>query len=83
MMLVEIPITGVERLGEAEIECQFGNDLPTQAKVRATTKAINGRDGIGIENIVLVGINAVVPIACIEELHAETEAQRTLDAGHR
>ena len=82
-MLVEIPIAGVECLGETEIECQLGNDLPAKAKISAASKAINGRNRIGIKNIVLIGINAVVPIARIEELQAETEAQRTLDTGHR
>ena len=82
-MLVEIPISGVEGFGEAEIECQLGNDLPAKANVSATSETINGRNRIGIEYIVLIGINAVVPIARIEELQAETEAQWTLDTGHR
>ena len=69
-MFVEVPIVGIEGFGEAEIECQLGNDLPTKTKVSAATEAINGRDGIGIENIMLVRINAVVPIAGIEELEA-------------
>ena len=82
-MLVEIPITGVEGFGEAEIECQLWNNLPSKAKISTASETINGRNSIGIEHIVLIGINAVVPVACIEELQAETEAQRTLDTGHR
>ena len=73
-MLVEIPIAGVEGFGETEIECQLGNNLPAKADVSTTSEAINGWDRVGVKNIVLVSINAVIPIAGIEELEAETKA---------
>ena len=50
------------------------NDLPTKTEVRAATETIDGRNGVGIEDIVLVGIDAVRPFAGIEALEAEAKA---------
>lgn len=50
------------------------NDLPTKTEVRAATETINGRNGVGIEHIVLVGIDAVRPFAGIEALEAKAQA---------
>ena len=50
------------------------NDLPTKTEVRAAPETIDGRNGVGIEHIVLVGIDAVRPFAGIEALEAKAQA---------
>lgn len=67
------PFGGIDRLGDAEIERQLRDDLPPQAEVRAASETVNGRDGIGTEHIVLVAVNAVVPLASIEALEPKME----------
>ena len=50
------------------------NDLPTLSDDPAATETIDGRNGVGIEHIVLVGIDAVRPFAGIEALEAKAQA---------
>ena len=57
----------------AEIEGELGNDLPAQADVRTAAKAIDGGDGEGIEDVVLVAIDAVVPITSVEALQTKPQ----------
>ena len=49
-------------------------NLPAKAKEGAASNTIHRRDGIGIKDIILVTIDAVVPVLGIEELEAETKA---------
>ena len=65
------PLLCVDGFGGTEIEGELRNDLPTEAGVETATKTIDGGDGVGVENIVLVAIDAVGPIAGIEELGPE------------
>ena len=51
----------------------MGNDLPAQADVRTAAKAIDGWDGEGIEDVVLVAIDAVVPITSVEALQTKPQ----------
>ena len=71
-----IPIASIDGFGGTEIEGQLRNDLPTETEVRAATKTVRGGDGVGIEHIVLVEVDAVGPIAGIKELKSQFDAQR-------
>lgn len=68
------PFTCIDGFRGTEIEGQLRNDLPTKTEVRAATETIDGRNGVGIEHIVLVGIDAVRPFAGIEALEAKAQA---------
>ena len=46
-------------------------DLPAKAEESAAAETIDRRDRIGVEDVVLVAIDAVVPVLGIEELEAE------------
>ena len=70
-----IPVAGIDRFADAQIEGNRPDNLPSQAEVRASAKAVSGRDGEGIEHVVLVGINAVVPFAAVEPLEPEPQLQ--------
>ena len=67
------PGFGIEGFREAEIEGELGNDLPAQADVRTAAKAIDGGYREGIEDVVLVAIDAVVPITSVEELQTKPQ----------
>ena len=68
------PFSCIDGFRGTEIEGELGNDLPFETKVRAATETIDGRNGVGIEHIVLVGIDAVRPFAGIEALEAKAKA---------
>ena len=68
------PFSCIDGFRGTEIEGQLRNDLPTFSDVPAATETIDGRNGVGIEHIVLVGIDAVRPFAGIEALEAKAQA---------
>ena len=65
-----VPITSIDSLGGAEIERQLRDNLPTQAKECPAAQTIDRRNRVGIEHIVLITINTVVPLPGIEPLEA-------------
>ena len=60
----------------------MGDDLPLKTEVGTATEAIGGRDGEGIEDIVLVEVDAVGPVFRVKELHSDAKGDWTLDIGH-
>lgn len=67
-MLLDVPSALIKGFAEAEIKGEFGMCLPFETKVHASTQTICGWDGEGIKHIVLVEVNAVVPITGIKPL---------------
>lgn len=67
-VLLQIPIAGIEGFGDTEIEGELRDDLPAETEVGAASETVCGGDRIGIEDIVLVRIDAILPILAIEEL---------------
>ena len=70
------PFSCIDGFRGTEIEGQFRNDLPTKTEVRAATETIDSRNGVGIEHIVLVDVDAVCPVLSIKELKPQSDAQR-------
>ena len=68
----------VEGFAEAEVEGKLLDDLPTKADIGSAAEAVRCRNRKGVEYIVFVQINAIVPIAGIEELYATLYAYRRL-----
>ena len=50
------------------------NDLPTKTEVRAATETIDGRNGVSIEHIVLVDVDAIFPFAGVKGLKTKAQA---------
>ena len=69
-----IPITGVDSFGGAEIESQLRDDLPAEAEIETSSKAVGSWNGVGVEHIVLISVNAVGPVLSIECLKTEFQA---------
>ena len=67
------PLRLIKGLADTKIDCQLWNNLPAEAEISAAAETIDGRDRIGIEDVVLIAIDAVVPVPGVEELEAETE----------
>ena len=67
------PSLGIDGFAEAEVECELGDDLPAETNVCASAKTVHRGNGEGIQHIVLVGVNAVVPLTGIEALEAEAQ----------
>ena len=65
------PLLCIDGFGGTEIERQLREDLPAKAEESAAAETIDRRDRIGIEDVVLVAIDAVVPVLGVEELEAE------------
>ena len=70
------PLLCIDGFGGTEIKGQLRDDLPTKAEVRAATETIDGRDGVGVKDIVLVEVDAVGPVLSIKELKPQSDAQR-------
>ena len=68
------PFSCIDGFRGTEIEGQLGNDLPTKAEIRAATETIDGRNGVGIEHIVLVEVDAIRPITGVKSLQAKAQA---------
>ena len=66
----------IDGFGGTEIKGQLRNDLPSETEVRAATETIDGRDGVGVKDIVLVEVDAICPVASIKELKPQSDAQR-------
>lgn len=62
------PLLCIDGFGGTEIERQLGDDLPAETEVETTTKTVGGGDGIGVEHIVLIEVDAVGPVLSIEGL---------------
>ena len=78
-IFLDVPSSVIDRFGHTQIECQLLNYLPFEAQIGAATKAVSRRYGKGIEHVVLIDINAVVPIASVKELNSESQSYWTLD----
>lgn len=76
------PFLCIDGFRSTEIEGQLRDDLPAETEVETATETICGRDGIGIEHIVLIKIDAVGPISRVKELHSDAKSDWTLDIGH-
>ena len=74
-MFLHIPGTDVDGLGEFAVEGEPGDDLPPEAEVRPAAQPVGGGDGESIEHVVLVGIDAVCPLAGVEPLDSELYTQ--------
>lgn len=70
------PLLCIDGLGGAEVKCQLRNNLPTKTEESAASKTVNRRNGVGIEDIVFVAIDTVVPVLGVKELEPEPKAQR-------
>ena len=75
------PLLCIDGLGDAEVKRELGNDLPSEAQVSATAQTVGRRDRKGVQYIVLVGIDAVRPLARVEALEPETKAERSMVYG--
>ena len=64
------PTLLIDCFAEAAIERNVRMSLPFEAEIRPTAQTITGRNRERIEHIVLVEVNAVVPVAGIEELRS-------------
>ena len=69
----DIPVAGIEGFRGTEIERKLGDDLPAEAEIGASAKAIGGGDRVGVKDIVLVGVDAVGPVASIECLKTKLQ----------
>ena len=54
------------------------DDLPTETDISAAAKTVHRRNREGIKDVVLVGIDAVIPFAGIKALESEPNAQRCM-----
>lgn len=70
-MFLYIPGADIDGLGEFEIEGKVGDNLPSEAEVRPAAQTIDGGDGESVEHVVLIGIEAVCPLAGVEPLGSE------------
>ena len=70
------PLALVKRLADTKIEREIAYDVVFQAYIRASSETIDGSTGIGVEYVVLVAIDTVCPITCVEELEAESHCER-------
>lgn len=68
------PFSCIDGFRGTEIEGQLRNDLPTKTEVRAATETIDSRNGVGIEHIVLVEVDAIRPITGVEGLKTKLQA---------
>ena len=68
------PLLCIDGFGGTEIESQLRDDLPTKAEVRAATETIDGRDGVGVKDIVLVEVDAIRPITGVKSLKTKLQA---------
>ena len=71
-----VPCGVVEGLAEPEIEGQLRDYPPSERKVGSASKTVDRRNGVGVEDIVLVGVNTIVPLTGIEELQTEMQRER-------
>lgn len=70
------PLALVKRLADTKIEREVAYDVVFQAYICASSETIDGCTGVGVEYIVLVAIDTVCPITCVEELEAESHCER-------
>ena len=70
-----IPRLGIDGFADAQVERHLRNNLPSETEVRSTAQTIGRRDGEGIEHVVLIGIDAVVPFAAVKPLEPEPQLQ--------
>ena len=70
------PLTLIECLADTKIEREVAYDVVFQAYIRASSETIDGSAGVGVEYVVLVAIDTVCPITCVEELEAESHCER-------
>ena len=73
------PLLCINGFGKTEIECNLWDDLPPEVEIAPCAQPIDGRDRVGVEHVMLVGINAVGPLAGIEELQASANTNRRLN----
>ena len=69
------PTLFIDRFAEAAIERDVRMSLPFEANIRPATQTVTGRNRERIEHIVLVEVNAVVPVAGIEELCSQAKSK--------
>ena len=62
------PLLCINGFGKTEIESQLRNDLPTKTEVRTAAETVDSRDRVGIEDIMLVEVDAVGPVLSVEQL---------------
>ena len=67
-VMVGSPRFVIDGFGGFEVEGELWDDLPFEAEVCTAANAIGGGDRESIKDIVLVAIDAVVPIFHIESL---------------
>ena len=68
-------LSPVNRLANTQIERELTDDLPLEKDIRSAAKAIRRRNGKSIQHIVLVKIDAVLPVTGIEGLDSESKTQ--------
>ena len=72
-VVLRCPRFGIDGFAEAEIECELWDDLPTETDIRASAETVRRRNREGIKDVVLVGIDAVIPFASVESLKPEAQ----------
>ena len=70
------PLALIERLTDTKIEREVAYDVVFQAYICPSSETIDGCTGVGVEYVVLVAIDTVCPITCVEELEAESHCER-------
>ena len=69
-----IPVTGIDSFRETQIEREGRVELPLDGEIAPAAQTIHRRDGEGIEDIMLIGVDTVRPLARIKSLQAEMKA---------
>ena len=71
----------VEGFAEAEVKGKLLDDLPTKADISSAAETVCCRNGEGVQHIVLIEIDAIVPIAGVEELCSEFQGKWKVESG--
>ena len=75
------PLALIECLTDTKIEREVAYDVVFQTYIRASSETIDGGGRVRVEYVVLVALDTVCPITCIEELEAESHCERVRGQG--
>ena len=62
------PFTLINGLGDTQIESQLRYDPPAERDIRPPADAVDRRNRKSIENVVLIGIDTIVPVPSVKPL---------------
>ena len=72
-VIINSPVFLVNRFADAQVKGQWLYDLPFEIEIGSAAHSVHRRNREGIQHIVFVRIDAVVPIPAVKKLRSQAK----------